>query len=309
MNISLICPHDHQVLMEGIASFACRQCGREYHIVEGVVRILDKTDDFYEGSYENQTHFLPRSEKPWYVWPLWLINSGYVWMVRKNVPVGATVVELGCASGVRYFGQRYRMIGCDLSFSSLKKLDFYERRIQADAALCIALPDGSVDAVVSSYFWEHIPPNVKPNILRECQRILKPSGKLVFLFDVETENPLIQKFIKRDLQRYRQLFIDGDGHVGYQTIDENLELFEQAGFHVLEHQGLEKTCVQSPSTYDKLSRFGTSAQRPLAWASGFGRHPFFYPYTAFMRLVDTWICPLLPDRWARIAMTICQKQT
>jgi hypothetical protein len=63
-----------------------------------------------------------RANDPRHVWPLWLINSGYPWMVRHFVPPGATVVELGCAGGVRYFGQRYRMVGCDLSFSSLKKM-------------------------------------------------------------------------------------------------------------------------------------------------------------------------------------------
>lgn len=308
MTISLICPHDHQVLTEHAAHFACPQCGNDYQIVAGVVCTLGKPDEFYEGAYENQTHYLPRSEKPWHMWPLWLINSGYVWTVRKFVPKGATVVELGCAGGVRYFGQRYRMIGCDLSLASLKKLDFYERRVQADAAACIAVPDNSVDAVVSSYFWEHIPPEIKPGILKECQRILKPGGKLVFLYDVETENPLIRQFKKRDFQLYKKLFIDGDGHLGYQTTVDNLKAYKQAGFKILKHQGFEKTWFQSPSAYDKLARFGTSGKSLLVWAAGLGRQPFFYPYTALMRLVDTLLCPLLPDRWSRIAMAVCQKQ-
>jgi predicted RNA-binding Zn-ribbon protein involved in translation (DUF1610 family) len=168
MTIALICPHDHKVLAEHASHFTCPQCGQHYQIVDSVVCILAKQDKFYEGTYENQTHYLPRSENPWHVWPLWLINGGYVWMVRKFVPKGATVVELGCAGGVRYFGQRYRMIGCDLSFASLKNLNFYERRVQGEAGACIALPDNSVDAVVSSYFWEHIPPEIKPKILKEC---------------------------------------------------------------------------------------------------------------------------------------------
>lgn len=308
MTISLICPQDHHHLIDSPHGLTCLACGREYPIYDGVVCTLDHPDAFYEGAYENQTRFLPKSERPWHVWPLWLINSGYVWMVRKTVPKGATVVELGCAGGVRYFGQRYHMIGCDLSLASLKKLDFYERRVQSDAAACIALPDNSVDAVVSSYFWEHIPPAIKPEILKECQRILKPGGKLVFLYDVETENPLIRQFKKRDLQLYKKLFIDGDGHVGYQTPDDNVKLYKQAGFQVLRHQGLEKTWFQSPSAYDKLARFGTPTRSLLGWAAGLGSQPFFYPYTAFMRLLDTVLCPWLPRSWSRISMTVCQKQ-
>lgn len=308
MNIPLICPHDHQLLTEHALHFTCANCKRTYQIIDGVVCTLEKPDDFYEGAYENQTRFLPKSEKPWHVWPLWLINGGYVWTVRKHIPRGATVVELGCAGGVHYFGQRYCMIGCDLSLASLKKLDFYARRVQVDAATCIALPDGSVDAVVSSYFWEHIPPEIKPGILKECQRILKPNGKLIFLYDVETDNPLIRQFKNKDLQLYKKLFIDGDGHVGYQTPSENLQHYAKAGFHVCKHQGLEKTWFQSPSAYDKLARFGTTTKPLLSWASRLGCQPFFYPYTLFMRLIDTWVCPWLPDRWARVAMDVCQKQ-
>ena len=308
MTIPLICPSDHKLLIEHSTHFACTHCNRDYQIIDGVVCTLEKPDEFYEGSYENQTRFLPRSEKPWHVWPLWLINSGYVWMVRKCVSAGATVVELGCAGGVRYFGKRYRMIGCDLSLASLKNLDFYERRVQVDAAACIALPDNSVDAVVSSYFWEHIPPEIKPGILKECQRILKPGGKLVFLYDVETENPLIIKFKNKDGQLYKKLFIDGDGHLGYQTPDENLKLYKHACFNIIRHQGLEKTYFQSPASYEKLARFGTSGKSLLSWAAGLGRKPFFYPYTAFMRLMDTFLCPWLPDRWSRISLVVCQKR-
>lgn len=308
MTIALICPHDHHLLVEHPTHFTCAHCDRNYQIIDGVVCTLDKPDEFYEGAYENQTRYLPRSEKPWHVWPLWLINSGYVWMVRKFVPKGGAVVELGCAGGVRYFGQRYHMIGCDLSHASLRKLDFYERRVQADAAACIALPDNSVDAVVSSYFWEHIPPEIKPKILKECQRVLKPGGKLVFLYDVETENPLIRKFKERDIRLYKKLFIDGDGHLGYQAPGDNLSLYKQVGFQVLKHQGLEKTWLQSPSAYEKLARFGTSSKSLLGWAAGLGRQPFFYPYTALMRVMDTLLCPWLPDSWSRISMTVCQKQ-
>lgn len=307
MILPLICPHDRQYLSESEFGLSCAECGRQYPIQDEVVCTLDGPDDFYEGAYENQVRFLPRSEKPWHAWPLWLINSGYLWVARRFVPPGATVVELGCAGGVRYFGRRYRMVGCDLSFSSLKNLTFYERKVQADAAACIPLPDKSVDAVVSSYFWEHIPPSVKPNILRECQRILRPGGKVIFLYDVETENPLIRRYKRNNRPLYNKLFIEGDGHLGYQRPAENLAIFEEAGFRVIEHQGMEKTWLQSPSAYTKLVQFGNSRNRLLAWASRLGQQPFFYPYTLLMRLTDALIGPWLPVDWARVDMVVCTK--
>jgi len=309
MTLSLICPHDRHALSENESGFSCIACGRQYPIQDGVVCTLDHPDAFYEGAYENQTYFVPRSEKPWYTWPLWLINGGYPWTVRRFVPLGATVVELGCAGGVRYFGQRYRMVGCDLSLSSLKKTKFYDKRVQADAAVCIPLPDNSVDAVVSSYFWEHIPPSIKPNILRECMRILRPGGKVVFLYDVETENPLIRRYKYNNRPLYNKLFIEGDGHVGYQRPRENLAIFEEACFRVVKHQGMEKTWLQSPSAYTKLAKFGTTGYRWFTWASRLGQQPFFYLYTALMRLIDTLICPWLPVDWARIDLVVCRKES
>ena len=112
MNLTLICPHDHSPLQTSYLEYNCLVCNRKYPINDDIVCTLDYPDEFYEGAYENKTHYLPRSEKPWYVWPLWLINGCYVWTVRKFLPQGSTVVELGCAGGVSYFGQRYTMVGC-----------------------------------------------------------------------------------------------------------------------------------------------------------------------------------------------------
>jgi SAM-dependent methyltransferase len=267
---------------------------------------LDQPNDFYEGTYQSTTLFLPQSERARHVWPLWLVNSGYPWTVRHFVPPDATVVELGCAGGVRYFGQRYRMVGCDLSFSSLRKVEFYEGRVQANAAVCIPLPDNSVDAVVSSYFWEHILPEVKPRILSEIKRILRSGGKLIFLYDVETKNPVIRHYKAKDQALYERLFIEGDGHFGYERPLDNLARFEKAGFCIIEHKGMEKTWLLSPSANTKLAQFGAFGSRLLRWASRLGQKPFFYPYTALMRIIDTLICPWLPADWARIDLVVCE---
>ena len=308
MAVSLICPACRSNLDESPRDrCSCSGCGRSYPIEDGVVRLLERTDEFYEGVYQNQVNFVPRSENIWHAWPLWLIHNGYPWAVRQYVPEGSAVVELGCAGGVRYFGQRYSMIGCDVSLASLKQLPGYARRVQSDASVCIPLPDGSVDAVVSAYFWEHIPPAVKPAILQECRRILRPGGKIVFLYDVETDNPLIEKFKQRDRSLYDKLFIDGDGHLGYERPKDNVSAFEAAGFRVIDHRGKEKTFLQSPSVYIKLSEFGGNTRRLFDTVQKLGRTPWFYPYTALLRIVDEMVCPMLDDSWARIDMVVGEK--
>ena len=102
MMISLICPNDGSRLAPHQAGDTCPGCGRRFERRDGVVCMIDRPDPFYEGAYENTVSYLPRSEALWSAWPLWLINSGFIWSVRRNVDSGATVVELGCAGGVRY---------------------------------------------------------------------------------------------------------------------------------------------------------------------------------------------------------------
>jgi SAM-dependent methyltransferase len=307
--IPILCPHDRTVLELAATTTHCPTCKRDYPLTRGVHRLLGSADPFYENAYHNHTAYVPRGEAAWQVWPLWLINSGYLWQVRQHVAAGQTVVELGCAGGVKYFGQRYRMIGCDVSAASLEALaEVYSTLLQVDALQSIPLPDGSVDAVVSSYFWEHVPPARKLALARECARVLRPGGKLVFLYDVATENPLIDRYKQRDAATYQKLFLDGDGHVGYESPEANRAVFEAAGLSVLEHRGLEKTPLQPASVYDKLAGFGGRLAPVLGLGRALGRQPLFYPYTGLLRLLDTAVAPILPERWARIALIVCEKR-
>jgi SAM-dependent methyltransferase len=305
---ALVCPDDLARLAPDDAGYHCPACSATYPLRRGVLHLMRDSDAFYEGHYHNHVAFLPRGEAPWQAWPLWLINSGYLWEVRRQVPAGSRVVELGCAGGVAYFGQRYRMIGCDVSRASLERTAAtYATCLWADAQARIPLADGSVDAVVSSFFWEHVAPAHKPRVLSECHRVLRPGGKLVFLYDVATENPLIRRYRRSQPERYRELFIDGDGHLGYQTPAENRALFTAAGLDLVERRGLEKTPLQPASVYTKLALMAGPGSRAFRAAEALGKAPLFYPYTALLRTLDVAVAPFLPADWARIELTICEK--
>jgi len=198
------------------------------------------------------------------------------------------------------------MIGLDLSHSSLTTIaGVYRIALQADATRGIPLPSASVDAVISSYFWEHIDPAVKPLILEECHRVLKPGGKLIFLYDVDTQNPLVAHMRRVDRALYSRLFLEQDGHVGYQSLDENKAIFQSVGFQVLRHFGMERTPVQSTSVYEKLSQWPTGIRVIGSVGRRFGTRPWFRPYTLIVRVIDETIGRLLPREWARIALTVC----
>ena len=270
--------------------------------------MLKAPDSFYEGTYKNRTSFLPKFDNLMFNWPLWVINSGWLWVIKNHVPKRGILLELGCAGGVDFLGNRYQTIGCDLSFSSLQNISCYKYKVQMDASKCITLKSESVDAIVSSYFWEHIDPNTKPAILAECFRVLKPNGKIIFLYDVVTKNPLISWFRSKNPSMYLTQFIDGDGHIGYENIRDNIFKFERAGFKIIKNSGLERTPVQSPSIYQKLQYFSIDSDKSaFRYLAFFGKSPYFYPYSLFLRLIDTIIGPLLPISWSRIHLIAAQK--
>jgi len=201
------------------------------------------------------------------------------------------------------------MIGLDVSMASLRDAaDIYPTCIQADAAAMIPLEDNSVDAVASSFFWEHIPPVAKHTILRELRRVLKPGGKLIFLYDVETANPLIAAMRKSSGKLYREEFIDRDGHLGYEAPRKNLDTFEKEGFRVVEQLGLERTPLQSTTVYGKMRKWPQPFSAAGSMLQKIDRsRPAFFGYIGVLRSLDETIGKILPDRWSRMALTVCEK--
>lgn len=309
MSQPLICPGDSAVLLQSgeDGGLVCPTCAKRYKRSQGVVRLSAVTDEFYEGAYQNQVRYLPKGQWFWQAWPLWLINGGYVWVTRRYVAPASKVVELGCGGGIAYFGQRYQMTGCDLSLSSLERAALvYQTCVQVNVTACIPVPSGSVDAVISSCFWEHLRPRQKDDLLREVRRVLRPSGKVVFLYDVHTRNPLIAKMKDLSAERYQQLFLDKDGHLGYETVQENRERFLDAGLKVLLTQGVEATPILSPSAFEKFGRWGRKTDFAFRLLSRLGQAPWIYPYTALQRSIDAFLGPVLPLSWARMVITVCE---
>jgi SAM-dependent methyltransferase len=296
-------------LSEDGESLESKKSNKKFIARQHVFSFLPVQDDFYEGAYLNRIKFIPRSESLLSILPLWLINNGYLWEVRKQFKPGSILVELGCASGVDYFGSRYQMIGLDLSFASLTGLQNYKYALQADATH-LPIADKSVDGIISSYFWEHIPPPVKDTMLIEFKRVLKPGGTLVFLYDVETDNSFIRLLKKDDPKKYKELFLDKDGHVGYETPDENRQRFIEHGFTVKKHFGMERTWFQSHSVYEKFSYLNGWKGRIGKIGRIVGRYRILNLInTFFVRVTDQTAGRLFNEKKSRIIISVIQNKT
>ncbi|MEU5163231.1 class I SAM-dependent methyltransferase [Streptomyces sp. NPDC020875] len=105
--------------------------------------------------------------------------------LRRRIPAGGTVLDLGCGSGVpvarTLAAAGYRVVGVDISAVQIRRAR--ERVpgaefLHADATTVRFAP-ASFDAVVSLYALIHIPLAEQPPLLRRAAEWLRPGGCFV----------------------------------------------------------------------------------------------------------------------------------
>lgn len=302
----LVCPRCRAALDDHAAALQCSRCGDRFQISNGIVRFI-ATDSFYEGAYQATIKYLPSANMVAQL-GLYVLDNHYLWWVRRHVHTGARLLELGCGGGVRYFARRCRATGLDLSFRSLTHLDpEYELALQADA-LNLPLAGNTYDAVAAAYFYEHVSPSDKPRLLEEIRRVLRPGGKVILLFDVESHNPLF-RWLRKDADRYRTCFVDHDHHYGLEPAEENLARFERSGFRVLGVHLANKTPLQHLAVYSWMRAYDHPALNAAATAAErLARVPALCRgYGVGLTLFDDLVEPLLPRNWARIMLVALEK--
>jgi 2-polyprenyl-3-methyl-5-hydroxy-6-metoxy-1,4-benzoquinol methylase len=105
--------------------------------------------------------------------------------LRKRVPAGGAVLDLGCGCGVPLArdlaGRGYEVTGVDLSAVQIERARHLvpaARFLHADATQ-VRFPPASFDAVVSLYVLIHIPLDEQPPLLDRIGRWLRPGGWLL----------------------------------------------------------------------------------------------------------------------------------
>ena len=108
---------------------------------------------------------------------------------------GERLVDIGCGTGklavaaAAMLGDRHggesHVLGIDATPGMIERAvgrahdSGVAAEFQVGIAEALPLPDASADAVTSSYFFHHLPSEVKPLALREMWRVLAPGGRLV----------------------------------------------------------------------------------------------------------------------------------
>jgi ubiquinone/menaquinone biosynthesis C-methylase UbiE len=105
--------------------------------------------------------------------------------LRRRIPPGAAVLDLGCGSGVpvasSLTGAGHRVVGVDISEVQVRRARervLAAEFIRADATT-VRFPDESFDAVVCLYALIHIPLAEQPPLLASVARWLRPGGWLL----------------------------------------------------------------------------------------------------------------------------------
>jgi len=306
-----VCPQCRETLSQGANELACARCGRIYGITDGVIRFVSE-DTFYEHRYEPGTlEFSPNERTPWGRSLLYLVSMHYFWYIRKFIPAGSSILDLACGAGMRYLTTRGRVAGLEVSFTAARQMSrVYDLALQA-SALEIPLKTGSLDAVVSRFFLEHVPVASKPALLREIRRVLRPGGWLITQQDCECDNSL-WKWAQKDRALFQSRFVDNDGHLGLQYPSENLRQFRDAGFEVVKFHASNKTPFVTLSMLEWMQPYRSKsaiANVLLGLGGVVNRNKLLNTaYTFGTTLLDDAAERFLPLDSARYLVAVCQSQ-
>jgi ubiquinone/menaquinone biosynthesis C-methylase UbiE len=89
------------------------------------------------------------------------------------------VLDLACGSG-RFMN--YATIGVDASEEMLKisSVKYPEKTFHLSDAEHIPMSDNSIDTIITFHFFMHLNSDKVKSILKECHRVLKPKGRIIF---------------------------------------------------------------------------------------------------------------------------------
>lgn len=234
--VPVVCPACRGALREDGGGASCGACGARF----------GRAGAFVAFAPPDPSYDLPAS--PWWdeggpAWRLPMVDAGITRFLRRHVPEGALVLDVGCGAGIRDLARRRRVVGVDRSPARLDAAARIYADVRLAAADSLPFPDGAFDAVVSVDVLEHVPDSRKDAVIAEWVRVARRGGRLVHLLDCKSSKPL-HAWARRRSELHRRHFVEAMGHHGLETASATIRRFRAAGIRPLEEDATSRTSWQ-----------------------------------------------------------------
>ena len=170
-------------------------------------------------------------------------RARYTSGLLNELPAGATVLDLGCGTGVpttQELARRFKVTGVDISqrHITLARQNVPEAQfIQADITQ-LDFPPASFDAIAAFYSLIHVPRQEQPKLLRDIASWLRPGGLLVATMGAHS----VKREFEEDFLGARMFWSSFDSET-------NKRLVKETGLHIMSAQ--EETAMEfgAPVTF------------------------------------------------------------
>jgi predicted SAM-dependent methyltransferase len=218
-----------------------------------------------KGEYARQGEFHRNLNPNWSYYPIYVNKVEVIdELLGKYQGRLGRILDAGCGEGVlveKYARQGWDILGVDKNYAS--------DLVKEGSITALPFEDNAFDTVMALDVLEHLYYNEQSTAIDELCRVLKPGGTAIF------SCPNLAHFTGRLKLMFRGKLLRTAAishHPGDRPMLEYRELFENAGFEILETQGIFPTIppiyrwvMHHPARCAGLLRFLRKLPIPINW--------------------------------------------
>lgn len=226
---------------------------------------LEPVQPSLKGEYARQGEFHRNLNPNWSYYPVYINKVEVIdELLRRYGCQSGKILDAGCGEGVlveKYARQGWDIVGVDKNYASAY--------VQEGSVTALPFADNTFDTLLCLDMLEHLYYNEQSLAISEIHRVVKPGGTLIF------SCPNLAHFTSRLKLMFRGRLLRTASvghHPGDRPMLEYQELFERAGFRVLERQGIFPTVppiyrfvMRHPAKSPGLLRFLRKLPFPVNW--------------------------------------------
>lgn len=194
--------------------------------------MADAKPSLRTGEYAARGDYHRAPDATWDYLPTYNAKLAVVRRWLNSLPAGTRVIDAGCGEGilVEEYADRLAIAGADPNYAS--------RYVRQASLLDLPFEAEAFDRAMCLDVLEHLTYEEQPRALRELHRVLSPEGELL----VSVPNLAhLQSRVHFLLTGRLIRTASEQKHPGDRPIAEYLRLFRQAGFVVIDRQGIFPT--------------------------------------------------------------------